>query len=546
MATGTIHGLLSEIAAASPDRVLARFLSGGSTSGPGANPGIGPGGQGDRSVTARALLEQAQRCAVALGEAGLGPGDRVALLVENRPEFLSLWFGCALAGVVSVPLNTALRGDILTYMLGQTEPRLVVVEGAALQELRRALPEGLDPLLVTVGDGTTSAIAYEAFVGSARPEDHREPAIPATGADLLSIMYTSGTTGPSKGVMYSHRMGIALAESSRAVLGHGPDDIAFTCLPIFHANALYTSFMASLLGGGSTVVAPRFSASEFWTQVAASGATVVNLLGSMSPILWRQAPSPAERAHHLRIGLVIPSPVDHYEEFEERFGFAVTELYGLTDFGIPLGIPLGERRPGSCGRPLPGWRCEVVDPQDRIVPNGEVGELVVRPESPYIGALGYWRMPEATVTSRRNLWFHTGDLVRRDEEGWFFFVDRSKDAIRRFGENISSFEVEQVLLSHADVVDVAVYAVPAELAEDEVMAAIVLRPEARITPESLVEFCDPRLPYFAIPRYLEFVEALPRTETEKVQKSELRRRGVTEAAWDGGPRGRKARAARNG
>ncbi|MPZ60610.1 MAG: AMP-binding protein [Propionibacteriales bacterium] len=514
MTHDTLHGLFAKVAAEQPDRTLLTFL------------------EPERTFTAEALYEAARRCAGTLQDAGVRPGDRVALLVDNRPEFMVLWLGCAVAGAVSVPLNTALRGDILSYMLAQTEPVLVATEVATIDDLRQALPDHLRPRVITVG-GTER---LGDLLAAAAPADP----VPAAHRDLASIMYTSGTTGPSKGVMCSHRMLLGYAESALEVLGHGPEDVAYTCLPLFHANALYTTVVASVLGGGRAVISPRFSASEFWAQVVRTEATIVNMLGSMPPILWRQEPSAAEQAHRVRIGLVIPSPVDHHDEFEQRFGFTISELYGLTDFGIPLGIPHGEHRPGSCGKPLPGWRCEVVDEHDQVVPPGEVGELILRPERPYLGSLGYWRMPEATVEAWRNLWFHTGDLVRRDADGWFSFVDRDKDAIRRSGENVSSFEVEQIILTHPDVEDVAVYAVPSEFAEDEVMAAVVCREAARLEPKELVAYCDARLPYFAVPRYIDFMNELPRTQTAKIRKGQLRERGITADTWDAGPRGRKA------
>jgi crotonobetaine/carnitine-CoA ligase len=261
----------------------------------------------------------------------------------------------------------------------------------------------------------------------------------------------------------------------------------------------------------------------------------------MAPILWRQEPSHWEQAHKLRLGLVIPAPLDHYEEFEARFKIKCTELYGLTDANLPLGVPHGENRPGSCGVPVPGWECRLVDDYDEEVEPGEPGQLVVRPTRPWVGQLGYWRMPEATVAAWQNLWFHTGDLMRQDEDGWFYFLDRSKDAIRRSGENISSYEVEQVLLSHPAVFEAAVYAVRAELAEDEVMAAVVLEPGKETTPEEILKWCEPKLAYFAVPRYLDIRTSIPKTQTEKVQKQILRNEGVTPTAYDRGPSGRRMR-----
>jgi crotonobetaine/carnitine-CoA ligase len=467
------------------------------------------------------------------------PGDRVALFFTNRVELITAWFGVSAAGAVAVPLNTAMRGDVLGHMLNLTEPRVLMAEAEFAKQIEEVVADAAYlETRVWLGDqafeqGTT----YHQFIDGAEPA---EP-VDAEPWDLAGIYFTSGTTGPSKGVMWSHNMGIAMAEAAQFVMGYKADDVLFTCLPLFHANALFTTFFGGLLNGARIVVAPRFSASQFWQQVTESGATTANLLGSMAPILWRQEPSQWEQAHNLRLAMVIPSPLDHYEEFEARFKLKCTELYGLTDANIPIGVPAGQSRPGSCGVPIPGFECAVVDENDEPVEQGTPGELVVRTTKPFVGQLGYWRMPEATVAAWRNLWFHTGDLVRQDEDGWFYFLDRSKDAIRRFGENISSYEVEQVLLAHPAVFEAAVYAVPSDLSEDEVMAAVVLEPGRETAPEEILEWCEPRLAYFAVPRFVDIRTALPKTQTEKVQKQVLRSEGVTDTTFDRGPTGRRMR-----
>ncbi|HEV2369478.1 MAG TPA: AMP-binding protein, partial [Acidimicrobiales bacterium] len=290
------------------------------------------------------------------------------------------------------------------------------------------------------------------------------------------------------------------------------------------------TFFAAVLSGAHAVIGRHFSATRFWMDAHDHGATVISLMGSMAPILWKQDPSALDRDHRVRLAVVAPTP-KYVTEFEARFGLRCTEMYGLTDVGLPLGIPAGARRPGSCGRPTPPWQCAIVDDEDNVLPVGEVGELVLRPRRPWAGSLGYWEMPEATVEANRNLWFHTGDRMRSDEEGWFYFVDRKKDAIRRSGENISSFEVEQVILGHPAVAEVAVYPVPSDLAEDEVMAALVLHPGAELDLEQLLAYCGQMLPPFALPRFVDVLAALPKTETQKVQKEALRQSGVTPTTW---------------
>jgi crotonobetaine/carnitine-CoA ligase len=487
------------------------------------------------------VWQGAQLFAGALQRSGLRPGDHVALLLGNRPEFLFTLFGCSLAGVVSVPLNTALRGDILKYILAQAEPRVLCVDADLVAETRSAVEPAmsLEQLVVVGSEGNPGedprGISYKDFVAEAPPP------VPADveAWDNAAVLYTSGTTGPSKGVMCSHQMIWAWAEQANFVLAYEAGDVSFSCLPLFHGNALFCTLLPALMNMGRVAFAPRFSASAFWQQVHDSGATVTSLLGSMGTILWRQPPSTLERSHLLRLALVIPSPIEFYEQFEERFNTQLTELYGLTDSAIPLGVPHGERRPGSCGVPTPHWECAILDEHDEPVEVGSVGELALRPKQPHVGMNGYLKMPEATVLAWRNLWFHTGDYVRQDKDGWYYFVDRKKDAIRRRGENISSFEVEQVILSHEAVLDCAVLGVPSELMEEEVMAVVVIRPGMGVDPEALAEFCEPRLPYFAVPRFVRIVEELPRTKTEKVQKSLLRSIGITPDTWDGGDRGRR-------
>lgn len=515
-----LHNLLREAVEADRDAPLVTFLE-------------------DRTYTRGELYDRALHVAGAIQRAGVQPGERVAIIIANRIEFLAVWLGASAAGVVALPLNTAMRGAVLTHMLELTEPRLLIGDSRYAGPVEEALGDAeYVRTLVWLGDDPRRrGITYAEFLEGAAPV---EP-FPAEPWDLAGIYFTSGTTGPSKGVMWSQNMGIAMAESAIAVMGYTPEDALFTCLPLFHANALCCSFLAAVLTGARVVVAERFSASQFWQQVSESGATTANLLGSMAPILWRQDPSPWETAHRLRLALVIPPPIDHFDEFEKRFNVSCTELYGLTDANIPIGMPHGMRRPGSCGVPLRGYECQLVDEIDEPVAAGQPGELVVRPLLPFITQLGYWRMPEATVEAWRNQWFHTGDLMRQDEDGWYYYLDRKKDAIRRFGENISSFEVEQVLSSHPSVLEAAVYAVPSELSEDEVMAAVVLLPGCDASPQEIIDWCEPKLAYFAVPRYVDIRDSLPKTQTEKVQKQVLRSEGVTPTAFDRGPSGRRMR-----
>jgi crotonobetaine/carnitine-CoA ligase len=279
------------------------------------------------------------------------------------------------------------------------------------------------------------------------------------------------------------------------------------------------------------VIGPRFSASRFWQRAAAADATVTYLLGTMVSILASRAPTADDRSHRVRIALTPATPPEVWDTFRARFGVELVEGHGMTETNAVIGPRDGEQRPGWMGRVMPGFEAIVVDENDVPVPNGTAGELVMRARGPFAFASGSWRMPEATVAAWRNLWFHTGDRVVA-EDGWLRFLDRMKDAIRRRGENISAWEVEQVLLQHERVESAAVIPVPFEFGEDEVMACLVPRAGARLDPIEVVRFCEPRLPHFAVPRYLEIVDSLPLTENGKVQKFLLRQRGLSSTTWD--------------
>jgi len=323
------------------------------------------------------------------------------------------------------------------------------------------------------------------------------------------------------------------------MFGFRPDDVSYSCLPLFHANAIMCSMIPTLRKGAMTVLAPRFSASRFWSDIREYQATATSLLGSMIPILMSPEPKDSDADNTLRIAQAVPVPKERYYEFQKRFGLKLFSMYGMSDIGVLVGVPHDmEGRPGKAGIAHPDWEHLIVDDNGNPVGPGEIGEMLVRPKKFNMMQLGYWRNPEATLETWRDLWFHTGDYVMRDADGWFEFIDRKKDAIRRFGENISSFEVELALLKHPAIEDVAVYAVPAELSEDEVMASIILKPDVDSPPTDILSHCEKQLPYFAVPRYYRFVKEMERTPTAKIKKDVLRKIGIDDLTWDAGPRGR--------
>lgn len=535
MSADTLETLHHPSVAPPRERVLGRLLE---------RQGRAFGGRsllraGDAGWTFGEAATIAARRAAALAKAGIGRGDRVAIFCGNRGEFLEIFVGCAWLGAIAVPVNTAARGPQLRHILVDSGAKLLVAEPHLLDAVRQ-LGEGLPVTAIwLIGEGSREAVA--AVVPELMPcaVERMEPA-PVGPGDTAAILYTSGTTGPSKGVCCPHAHLFWWGESTAELLGVRDGDVLLTSLPLFHVNAL-NSFYQALLRGATLVVEPRFSASGFSRSLVRHNATVTYLLGAMVPILLGREPQPEDRAHKVRVALAPAVPEAFLGPFHERFGIETIDGYGSTETNFVIGNPLEEQVPGAMGRIRAGFRGRVVDEEDNVVPDGVPGELVLRADEPFAFASGYFNLPQKTVEAWRNLWFHTGDRVVRDETGLYRFVDRIKDAIRRRGENISAFEVEEVLSSHPAVAAAAVFPVPSELAEDEVMAALVLAPGATPKPEELLDFCRSRLSYFAIPRFIEFVEELPLTENGKVQKFKLRERGVTAAAWDREAAGYKLR-----
>ena len=496
---------------------------------------------GDATWSHRDLPRVAAARAATLREAGVVRGDRVAVMLTNRIELIEVFVACGWLGAAAVPINTAAMGPQIGYVVSDSAARLLVMEAGFAARLATAELCGtaLEKIWVVgetkAGDAMPEGIACIAFpplpdvadpAGTVAAEE--PPILPS---DPLAILYTSGTTGPAKGVLCSHAQYHWWGVHSAEVLGVGPGDVLCTTLPLFHINALNTFAQASL-AGCRVVFEPRFSASAFWATMQEREASVVYLLGAMVPILLAQPASAAERGHRVRIGLGPGVPASAAAAFVERTGVPLLEGYGSTETNFVIASAPERSRPGCMGWLRPGFEARVVDAMDNELPAGEAGELVLRADEPFAFASGYFGKPEATVAAWRNLWFHTGDRVVREADGAFRFVDRLKDSIRRRGENISSYEVEQVLQGHPAVASVAVYPVCSELAEDEVMAALVARPGETLDPAELARFCATRLPYFAIPRFIEVVDDLPRTENGKVQKYKLRERGVTPSAWD--------------
>ncbi|MFI7120162.1 AMP-binding protein [Amycolatopsis sp. NPDC049868] len=492
----------------------------------------------DVTYTFGQVETRSNRLARGLAATGVEAGDHVAVMLPNCPEIVFTVFALAKLGAVAVPVNTAYRGDLLRHVLGSSECSSVIIDQPLasrlpaapdlLPDLRRVIvrTEAGAPPDVHVSWDTTTLTSLLAHP-DVRPEHT------ACFSDLLAIMYTSGSTGPSKGALVPHALALACAQDVADFVN--PDGEKIYCpLPLFHAAGLWDGMMSALLTGGTIAVVERFSASRFWDDVRHFDAKVAISVFSMLPILLNQPPTPRDRDHPLKVFYTGKSALD--AKFHERFGVRSVEAYTSTEAGVPIASPFGHWRTGSCGQ-VNSRRFEaaVVDDRDRPLPPGSAGELVLRPKQPYVLTAGYYGRFDATAHAFRNMWFHTGDRVEQDDEGYFYFLDRMADAIRRRGENISAFDIESQVNSHPAVQECAVFGVPSDLGEDEVKIAVVLRQDSALTHEDLLTYCRRKLPGFMVPRYVEFVRTLPRTPTDKVAKHELRAagdRGITPSTWD--------------
>ncbi|TDC46546.1 ATP-dependent acyl-CoA ligase [Actinomadura sp. KC345] len=468
---------------------------------------------GDVRRTYRESAEAAARTAGALAARGVRRGDRVAVMAENRPEFLDLVFGCAWLGAVLVPLNTGLRRQGLRHALDVAEPPYLVAEPGHAARLAEA---GYRGALWLIGrDEPSPREAPPCRPAPVRPEE------------TAAILFTSGTTGASRGVRCPHAQfgwwGANVADSLRLDC----DDVLYTCLPLFHTNAL-NALAQALVSGASYTLGPHFSASRYWGRVAEADATVLYLLGAMVPMLMAQPPGPQDRAHRAWRALAPATPAHLWEHFRERFGVTLVDGFGSTETNLVIGTGVDESRPGFMGTLRDGFSARVVGEHLAPVPDGTPGELVVRTGQPYAFSTGYVGDPAEPPGS----WRRTGDRVVREADGRYRFVDRIKDVIRRRGENVSSHEVETAVRTHPSVAEAAAFPVPSDLAEDEVMVTVVVRPGHAADPADLVRHCERELPPFAVPRYIDFVPALPMTETGKVRKATLREQGVTSTTWN--------------
>lgn len=482
------------------------------------------------------MNRNANRVANFLAGRGGGPGVGLAIIMKNSPRWLDVFFGLEKIGMYVVPVNIALRDEQLEHVLENSEARFVVVDHDLLEQYQVVagrlagiekvivntegapedfvLPEGMGDLEEAYGPGSNVS----------RPPVSYDP------DDLCVIMYTSGTTGLPKGVVYRYRSTKVKPLSLITRILMNGDDVAYTCYPLFHANALFLTVTPALHSGCRVALGERFSASRFWDEMRRYGVTTFNGLGAVIPILMKQPERPDDSDNKVRVVLSAGCPADIWEEFERRFGVRIFEGYGAVDGGGVVITNFGTAPVGSMGKPF-GARCRVIDGEGNDVPPRAPGELTCLVGDKG-GSVEYYRNRDATNEKVRDGWLYTGDLVYEDEKGYIYFIGRNTESMRCKGENVSAFEVERAVLKHPDILECAAYAVPSELAEDEIMVTLVPVEGMTVDPAGLARSLSDKLAKFAVPRYYRVIPDLPKTATHRVIKKDLEALGVTEDTYD--------------
>lgn len=468
--------------------------------------------------------KEANKVANCLEMLGVKKGDHIALLLSNTPDFLFIWFGIAKLGAVMVPVNYHIKGESLQYIFSHSDSTLAIIESAYEKEAvaaAKAAP-ALKPLNLE---------EFKASCAVESSERHGEPAL--NKDDPMSIIYTSGTTGPPKGVVLPHYSYINTAENFTGEMADiKQDDILYTCLPLFHCNAQQLSVMGTILSGAQLALSRRFSASNFWKEIHHHKATIFNYIGSILTVLYKQPISEYEKNNTVTKTFGGAAPKEIWADFEERFDLSIIEGFGLTETAtVCLCNPPDDIRLGSIGKPLPNVEVKIFDDNDQEAAADTEGEIVVKELTPNTIFKEYYKMLDKTEEAMRGGWFHTGDRGTRDKDGYFYFKDRMKDCIRYRGENISSYEIERIVNKHPDIKESAAIGVPSELTEEDVKVVLVLQDNKSLSMEEFIKYCEERMAYYMVPRYVEIKDSLPKTATERVQKYELRKVGI-ENSWD--------------
>ncbi|MGH6954547.1 MAG: AMP-binding protein [Alphaproteobacteria bacterium] len=496
-----------------------------------------------RAYGYRELDEASNSLARGLAALGIKAGETVLVFLPDTIDFITVWCALAKLGAIEVPVNVHHKGALLTHVINDSLAETMIVDRQFLDRIDAARGElkGLRRLVLYSEDASGAEPGLEGALARRLEEVRYEilgghPAAPLEGGprynDLMAVMYTSGTTGPSKGVMITHAQAYEYACTAVELLNMRDEDVYYAPLPMFHIAGQWAVIYAACIACATGVLAGTFSLTGFWDDVRRYKATCSFLLGAMANFLYRQPERNDDAANPMERVIVVPL-IPEVEEFKRRFGVLVSTTYGGTEQNCPMRSSFELANARTCGRLLDErYEVRLVDENDEEVPVGTPGECLVRGKHPWMTGSGYWNHPEWTVTAWRNNWVHTGDLLMRDAQGNYYFVDRTKDAIRRRGENISSMEVEFEVNQHPAVLESAVIPVASEYTEEEVMAVVVTKPGAALEPADLIRFLEPRMAYFMVPRYVRVVDSLPKTPTGKIQKYPLREAGLVAGTWD--------------
>lgn len=494
----------------------------------------------DKTYTYREMNNNSNRVASGLVKLGAKSKDGISIMTSNSPTYYDFFFAIQKMGMFAVPTNTALRGSGLVHILNNSGVRFLVIHPSLLEffEAIKDQVEKVDTVIVDDFEDPAPDDLPEGYHRASELYDESlstdRPADRATSGDLSCLMYTSGTTGLPKGVVYRYGdtmmtmmevMGRTLADQ---------DDIMYTCLPLYHANALFVTTLTALGGGASVGLDKSFSASRFWDRVRHYKATTFNLLGAMIPIIMKQPEKPNDREHHIKRIITSACPAELWEKFETRFGVEIWEAYGAVDGGGVLIMNIGNGPKGSIGKPM-GAKIRIVDDDGNDAKVGERGELWIlsrKGKTESDGSVEYYKNKEATDKKVKGGYIRTGDYVYADKKGYLYFVGRDSESMRRRGENVSTYEVEVEIMKHPTVQECAVYGVPAELGEDDIMTSMIPVEGQSVDVPELIEFLSGKLAYFAVPRYWRIVDELPKTGTHRVIKKKLQEIGVAEDTFD--------------
>jgi len=485
-----------------------------------------------RSLTYSALAVESLKIASGLAQQGIQKGDRVATLLYNSSEQVLLWLACCRLGAICAPMNVGLKRDDLNYTVNDIDPRILVTDNQLaemLEDDRVNIPRRC--AVYTQHESRVYPCVSELLSGEGFPQPRLEP------SDTCSIIYTGGTTGMPKGVMLSQFYYIVSAYRWDAAFHLSRDDHHFSVLQGYHVALQTNSIIAPLLFGYRSTVDRWFSLSKYWERVREVGATLIDPMGSMFTLLVNQQESDEDKNHNVRAAwgatAMLPSHIE--PAFSRRFGIDIVPTFGGTEIGgsAVINTPLGqEHKKGTNGR-ANGW-CEiaVVDRDDVSLPANSVGEIVVRPTIPFSTMNGYHNNEKRTLECTRNLWIHTGDLGSIDDDGWLTFVGRQAHWLRRRSENISAYEIEAAISKISGIAEVVVVGVPSELGEDEVKAFIVPQHDHKLQPEEIVSELATQIAHYKVPRYIEFVDDLPRsTAKQEIERHKLKALNHSNA-WD--------------